>query len=462
MFGTEGKRVALLLGEKGTTGLQDFLQKMKDQASIEERVAQKTKTLGSALESLGGAWESAVGNIGSVFADDIKSGAKALQGFVEDTLTPFVSEHKTAIKWIATTVGGFSLLSTGVLATKFAFSGIASIFSAAFMPFKVFKAIKAAKELETLTGTVTKTGRVMKWLGSAFGVVKKAFIGLGKALLTNPIGLTITAIAVAAYLIYDNWEPISAWFANLWTNVTAYFQSFCTWVQGIWNSATEWVSSAWSGVSDYFGQLWNNITTFFNSGIGNITATILNWSPLGLFQQVFSTVLSWFGIDVPAKFTDFGKNMIDGLVNGIRNAWEGAKQIVSDLGDGIKGWFAEKLGIHSPSRVFMGFGENTVQGLAIGINKSLGLAEKASDEMSNAVGIFPHSDYQSLQTTFAQQQSEQAQHGGMTIHFNPTINVNGSSNNQVLNDVKEGLNISLREFETMLARVLDQQKRRAY
>ena len=213
---------------------------------------------------------------------------------------------------------------------------------------------------------------------------------------------------------------------------------------------------------DYFGQLWNNITTFFNSGIGNITATILNWSPLGLFQQVFSTVLSWFGIDVPAKFTDFGKNMIDGLVNGIRNAWEGAKQIVSDLGDGIKGWFAEKLGIHSPSRVFMGFGENTVQGLAIGINKSLGLAEKASDEMSNAVGIFPHSDYQSLQTTFAQQQSEQAQHGGMTIHFNPTINVNGSSNNQVLNDVKEGLNISLREFETMLARVLDQQKRRAY
>ncbi len=159
------------------------------------------------------------------------------------------------------------------------------------------------------------------------------------------------------------------------------------------------------------------------------------------------------------------KNIIDGLVNGIGNAWDSAKETVTELGTSVKDWFAEKLGIHSPSRVFMGFGENTVQGLAIGINKSLGLAEKASDEMSNAVnavGISPHSNYQSLQTTFAQQQSEQAQHGGMTIHFNPTINVNGSSNNQVLNDVKEGLNISLREFETMLARVLDQQKRRAY
>ncbi|VTX82041.1 phage tail tape measure protein [Haemophilus parainfluenzae] len=523
MFGTEGKRVALLLGEKGTTGLQDFLQKMKDQASIEERVAQKTKTLGSALESLGGAWESAVGNIGSVFADDIKSGAKALQGFVEDTLTPFVSEHKTAIKWIAATVGGFSLLSTGVLATKFAFSGIASIFSAAFMPFKVFKAIKAAKELETLTDTVTKTGRVMKWLGSAFGVVKKAFIGLGKASLTNPIGLTITAIAVAAYLIYDNWEPISAWFANLWTNVTAYFQSFCTWVQGIWNGATEWVSSAWSGVSDYFGQLWNNITTFFNSGIGNITATILNWSPLGLFQQVFSTVLSWFGIDVPSKFTDFGKNMIDGLVNGIRNAWEGAKQIVSDLGDGIKGWFAEKLGIHSPSRVFKGYGVNVVEGLAIGMDNAQPLARDASKNLSNAVkfepalngietafkpilnekkGFFgslwddikfganfvgnllginqpadyrtpdfnPNSsgqnssifhDYQPLNRN-AVTNNETNQNNGIVVNFNPTINVNGSQNQGVMEQVQQGLNMSLVEFERLLNRVLDQRQRRTY
>src|SRR5438045_9373604 len=34
---------------------------------------------------------------------------------------------------------------------------------------------------------------------------------------------------------------------------------------------------------------------------------------------------------------------------------EEAKKIVSDLGDGIKGWFADKLGIHSPSRVFKGY-----------------------------------------------------------------------------------------------------------
>lgn len=379
--------------------------------------------------------------------------------------------------------------------------------------------------------TVLGWGRQLITLFSVLGVkvldiaitFGKGLLMMSRALLANPIGLIITGIAVAAYLIYDNWEPISAWFANLWTNVTAYFQSFCTWVQGIWNGATEWVSSAWSGVSDYFGQLWDGITSFFDSGIGNITATILNWSPLGLFYQAFAGVLSWFGIDLPAKFTEFGSNLISGLVNGIRNAWEGAKQIVSDLGDGIKGWFAEKLGIHSPSRVFKGYGVNVVEGLAIGMDKAEPLALDASKNLSSAVkfapvlnsietafkpilnekkGFFgslwddikfganfvgnllginqpadyrtpdfnPNSsgqnpsifhDYQPLNRN-AVTNNETNQHNGIVVNFNPTIHVGGNQTQGVMEQVQQGLNMSLVEFERLLNRVLDQRQRRAY
>ncbi|CDF98060.1 phage tail tape measure protein [Avibacterium paragallinarum] len=362
-------------------------------------------------------------------------------------------------------------------------------------------------------------------LVTILGVVKTAIFSMGRALLTNPLGLTITAITVAAYLIYDNWEPISAWFSNLWTKVTGYFQNFCNWVQGIWTRATEWVSSAWAGVSDYFGQLWNNITNFFNSGIGNITATILNWSPLGLFHQVFSTVLSWFGIDIPSKFSEFGKNMIDGLVGGIRNAWEGAKEIVSGLGNGIKGWFAEKLGIHSPSRVFKGYGVNVVEGLAIGMDKAQPLATQASQNLSSAVkfepvlndaetlfkplfnekkGILetlwddvklgvsavgnllgqnqpanfstpdfdsnaqhtapssPFADYQPLNRHAVVGQEGASAGHSFVVNFNPTINVNANQNQGVLDQVQQGLNLSLTEFERLLDHVIDQKMRRAY
>ena len=457
MFGTEGKRVALLLGEKGTAGLQDFLQKMKDQASLEERVAQKTKTLGSALESLGGAWESAVGNVGSVFADDIKSFSKSLQEAVE-WFTPFISQHKQAVKFVLGLVAGFVALRGVLQVGSFA--------------------------IQTVT---------------------MAMNALKIATMTNPIGLIIGTIALGAFLIYQYWEPISAWFSEKWSTISGIF------------------SSAWNSISYYCSEVWASITAFFGSGIGNITATILNWSPLGLFQQVFSTVLSWFGIDLPAKFTEFGSNLISGLVNGIRNAWDGAKEWVIGLGKSIKGWFTGEMEIHSPSRIFKGYGQNIVEGLAIGMDNAQPLATEASKNLSSAVkfepvlnsvetafkpllnekkGFFgtlwddikfganfvgnilginqpadyrtpdfnPNSsgqnpsifhDYQPLNRN-AVTNNETNQHNGIVVNFNPTIHVGGNQTQGVMEQVQQGLNMSLVEFERLLNRVLDQRQRRAY
>ena len=437
----------------------------------------------------------------------------------------WITDLITQNSWLADTIiylgGAVAGLFTGFSALTTIIGGVSMGWVVMSKPiFKTIGVIRAVlgwgRQLITLFSVL---GVKVLDIAITFG---KGLLIMSRALLANPIGLIITGIAVAAYLIYDNWEPISAWFANLWTNVTAYFQSFCTWVQGIWDGATEWVSSAWSGVSDYFGQLWDGITSFFDSGIGNITATILNWSPLGLFYQAFAGVLSWFGIDLPAKFTEFGSNLISGLVNGIRNAWEGAKQIVSDLGDGIKGWFAEKLGIHSPSRVFKGYGVNVVEGLAIGMDNAQPLATEASKNLSSAVKFEPvlnsvetafkpllnekkgffgtlwddvkfganfvgnllglnqstdfHTpdfnqassqnpsifrDYQPLNRNSVTN-NETNQHNGIVVNFNPTINVNGSQNQGVMEQVQQGLNMSLVEFERLLNRVLDQRQRRAY
>lgn len=49
----------------------------------------------------------------------------------------------------------------------------------------------------------------------AFGMVAGAIKLVGRALLTNPIGLTLTGIATAAILIYKNWDRIGTWFGSL-------------------------------------------------------------------------------------------------------------------------------------------------------------------------------------------------------------------------------------------------------
>ena len=66
-------------------------------------------------------------------------------------------------------------------------------------------------------------------------------------------------------------------------------------------------------------------------------------------------------------FFSFGVNIVKGLINGVKS--ESGKSITSiiEWAGNILSKFAEKMGIHSPSKEFFGFGQNIVQGLFNGI-----------------------------------------------------------------------------------------------
>lgn len=49
----------------------------------------------------------------------------------------------------------------------------------------------------------------------AFGMISKAIALVSRALFVSPIGLTLTAIATAATLIYANWDKLGPWFNKL-------------------------------------------------------------------------------------------------------------------------------------------------------------------------------------------------------------------------------------------------------
>ena len=72
---------------------------------------------------------------------------------------------------------------------------------------------------------------------------------------------------------------------------------------------------------------------------------ILDWSPLELFYSAFSSVMNWFGVEMPASFSEFGSNLLGSLVDGIMNAFPALKGIIDQVKNAIPDWLKTTMGI---------------------------------------------------------------------------------------------------------------------
>lgn len=99
--------------------------------------------------------------------------------------------------------------------------------------------------------------------------------------------------------------------------------------------------------------------------------------------------VTWFGklIDKISKFNpvSVGKNIIDGIAKGIVGKKSVADDAVKAVTDGIKEEAQTELGIHSPSKVFKGYGVYLIEGLVNGVLATKDLAVKAIQSVSDAV-----------------------------------------------------------------------------
>ena len=493
-FGDQAARPAMVMAEKGLAGFQNNIRLMREQADLQARIKTKTATLGAALESLGGVAEQAAATFGSAFAPEIKAFAATAQNFIENTLQPWISENKGLIKW---TVG----IAGGLLVAKLGMLGLAYGANMALMPFHALmvgghKVLAVFRLIQLLrfgglsrgatilrmfglsAGAAAKTARMfgslfsgsLKLIGTAFGwvvsagrmllgflpMVGQAFMTLGRFLLATPVGIALGLMATAAYMLYTRWAAVVGGAKLLWQDLTNV------------------VGTVAGAVVNFFSNAWAQLQMFFSSGIANISATIINWSPIGLFYQAFASVLSWFSITLPAQFADFGHMMIDGLVNGIKAKIGDAVAAVQGLGARIKSAFTspKSMDIHSPSRVFKRYGGFIADGLAIGVNGGAAhpigriaqlagsLKARFAERMNGFKGdvsarLSAHSD--NLQQ--ARQESAVAQGGAaVTVHFNPTINAPGGDAGQI----QAAMQMGLREFEQLFERLMADKARRAY
>jgi TP901 family phage tail tape measure protein len=115
----------------------------------------------------------------------------------------------------------------------------------------------------------------------------------------------------------------------------------------------------------------------YKTTLGSSLYDLVQW-----VKNQFSTLMTWL-TGLPARFVDAGSAMIQGLVSGITARWESLRNAVTGVADATVKWFKEKLGIHSPSRVFIAAGGEISAGAALGIRGRTGEVLKAAMGMAD-------------------------------------------------------------------------------
>ena len=362
-----------------------------------------------------------------------------------NSFADWASKNPEVVSAFGHLAAGFAALKVGGLMFRF----VGNELSGFMVSFRLAKALLGVDWLATVIRFKSGIGA----LARIFGVVKTAatlfgsgLMSLGRFLLMSPIGIALALLGVAAYMLYKNWDGVVGGAKALW-------QDLSNFISGVVNS-----------IASFFGTCWERIKTFFNSGIGNISAQIINWSPLGLFYQSFVSVMSWFGVQLPSSFTQFGTNIIQGLWNGLKSKFEAVKAWFAEKAASLKQTFAGVMGIHSPSRVFRRFGGWMMEGLQIGLDKG---AASPVASVANTAGRLKSSFAEHMGQMAARVSSGRAAFadarsslstGGMTINYNPTINAPSGNPQQI----EAALQIGLREFEAMFRRMMEDKARRAY
>lgn len=194
--------------------------------------------------------------------------------------------------------------------------------------------------LNILNGLLIPAGSTMA--GAAVGAIIGSLGGPITAGIGAIIGLIVGGLTDAGIAIYQNWDKITAALDKASADLKQWFVGV-----GVW-----W-DKKWQGFKTNWDKAWNSLVDTLK--------------------------------ELRKKFIEHGKNLVQGLVDGINKGIETARNAVGGLAKAILDKFTTDTGIHSPSKVFKGYGGYIVEGLVNGISAAKDLAVKAIQSVSDAV-----------------------------------------------------------------------------
>ena len=225
----------------------------------------------------------------------------------------------------------------------------------------IIGAVIAGKAIGSIVmfGTaIFQAGGALLSLSGAMPLIAGGIKAIGAALMANPIGLIVAAIAGAGYLIYRNWEKIGPWFGKLWQGI----QEKVAWAWDKVKGVIAWhplalIARNWGAITDWFGRMGEGVKAAASTAWEGVK-TVISWSPLGLIARAWSGLsdrvggmaelakagldVAWAAIKTVLSWSPLG--LISAGWTPMANAVGNVVGIAKDMVSAVWDWMSAKLG----------------------------------------------------------------------------------------------------------------------
>ncbi|MGN0319159.1 MAG: phage tail tape measure protein [Lachnospira sp.] len=255
--------------------------------------------------------------------------------------------------------------------------GIKTIFSTVLEAIKtaITTYINAYKTVITTVFNAIKTVVTTVWnaIKTAIDTVLNA-IKTAMTTAWNAIKTTVTTVVNAIKTVITTvWNAIK-------TSITTVMNTIKSTISRIWNGIKSTISGIVNAIKSTVSTVFNNMLSAIKNTVGKIASSI---------KSGFQTAIS-FITSLPSQALQWGKDMIMGIVNGIKSCINAVGDAVKSVADKIKSFLHFSVPDEGPLTDYESWMPDFMEGLAKGIEKSKGMVAKAVEGVSQDMVINPN------------------------------------------------------------------------
>lgn len=411
LFGKSGADLIPMLND-GKAGLKAFYAEAERLGLVlSDETTAKGDAFSDQLENIGEQVKGVKLQLGAALIPALSAAAEKISKVI-DKITRWVQENPELVA----TIGNIAM-TTGkwiaILGTAAFTIGSVTFIVGQFG--KVFRIVSDSIKIGTKIVSEYKNGMLLFRMQYALFSVWSKIAAAGQWLFNTslygcPVVWIVAGIMViiaAVVLLVKYWDEVAAWFKKLWDAIVGIFKAAWEAIKKVWSTVTGWFSNlwgrikagagkawdgikntiskaregvqkAWGSVKGWFSNLWGNVKSGISNAWGGIKDWFSNLQPVEWMRGAWENVGTFFE-NLGPRFYEWGKNLLQGLWNGITSMVDKIVEGMKNIGRRIANGFKSILGINSPSRLFAEYGLNITQGLVVGLDRGGAIVENATE-----------------------------------------------------------------------------------